>query len=365
MQVKEIMTHNPACCTSDSGLQEVARKMVENDCGCIPIIDSYAGMKPIGTITDRDITVSTVAGGQNPLLMQASDIMSIDLATVKPDTSLEECLRTMEERDIRRILVVDEQGRCCGIVAQADIVKLEQNPLRTTDFIREISESGPSRKMTMSKGFENASSYLRTGTVVPVLIGIGSIAALIYFGSQRKNSRYREDSDYQIDEEPEFTPVPITDRYVDADEEIERRQQKLENRVRELKSEIQSAVENIEPSTTEFLPSAGRFELKQSGGGQFYFNLRAGNGQIILSSEVYNSKDAAQKGIESVRKNASDSRRYEHRVNQNQEPYFVLKAGNGEIIGRSETFSSEIAMENAISTVMKNAPDAEISETAS
>src|SRR5215218_7365045 len=105
MRVSEVMTNNPACCTPDSGLQEVARMMVENDCGCIPVVDSYLEMKPVGTITDRDITVCTVAGGQNPLVMKASDIMSINIATVNPDTSLEECLKTMEERDIRRILV--------------------------------------------------------------------------------------------------------------------------------------------------------------------------------------------------------------------------------------------------------------------
>src|SRR5438045_2634773 len=107
MKVREVMTSNPACCTPDSTLQEVARMMIQNDCGCIPVVNDLTNRKPVGTITDRDITVRTVAAGQNPVPMKASDIMSIDVATIKPNQSLEECFRKMEEKEIRRILVVD------------------------------------------------------------------------------------------------------------------------------------------------------------------------------------------------------------------------------------------------------------------
>lgn len=105
---------------------------------------------------------------------------------------------------------------------------------------------------------------------------------------------------------------------------------------------------------------AGKFEIKEGASGKFRFNLKAGNGQIILTSEAYESKQGAEKGIESVRKNAADDNRYERKTAKNDEAYFVLKAGNGEPLGRSETYTSTSAMENGIESVKKNAPDAEV-----
>lgn len=107
---------------------------------------------------------------------------------------------------------------------------------------------------------------------------------------------------------------------------------------------------------------AGKFELKQLKNGQFLFNLKAGNGQIILTSEQYKAKAGALNGIESVRKNAADEGRFEVLEAKNGEPYFVLKAGNHEVIGKSETYSSESALKNGIASVMKNAPEAEVVE---
>lgn len=103
---------------------------------------------------------------------------------------------------------------------------------------------------------------------------------------------------------------------------------------------------------------AGKFEIKK-GSRKFRFNLKAGNGQVILSSETYETKQGAEKGVESVKKNVSDDNRYERKNSTNGEAYFVLKAGNGETLGRSETYSSISAMENGIESVKKNAPDAE------
>ena len=105
---------------------------------------------------------------------------------------------------------------------------------------------------------------------------------------------------------------------------------------------------------------SGKFEIKESKSGKFHFNLKAGNGQIILSSETYETKQGAEKGVESVRKNAPEDKHYERKTATNGEDYFVLKAGNGEPLGRSETYSSKSAMENGIESVKSNAPDAEI-----
>jgi uncharacterized protein YegP (UPF0339 family) len=99
---------------------------------------------------------------------------------------------------------------------------------------------------------------------------------------------------------------------------------------------------------------AARFVLKAAAGGQFMFNLKAGNNEVILTSELYTQKASAEAGIESVRKNAPDDARFERRTAKDNSPYFVLKAGNGEVIGVSEMYSSTIAMERGIASVKKN-----------
>jgi len=100
---------------------------------------------------------------------------------------------------------------------------------------------------------------------------------------------------------------------------------------------------------------AGKFELKMTKNGQYMFNLKATNGQVILTSELYKQKSSAENGIESVRKNSVREGAFEARVNAKGEPYFILKATNGQEIGRSEYYSSRAALENGIESVKKNA----------
>jgi uncharacterized protein YegP (UPF0339 family) len=109
---------------------------------------------------------------------------------------------------------------------------------------------------------------------------------------------------------------------------------------------------------------AGKFVLKKTSNGQVMFNLKASNGQVILTSETYKTMAAAQNGIESVRKNAALVSRYERKQTAKGAPYFVLKAANGEPIGKSETYSSNSAMENGIESVKKNAPKAAVEKPA-
>jgi uncharacterized protein YegP (UPF0339 family) len=99
---------------------------------------------------------------------------------------------------------------------------------------------------------------------------------------------------------------------------------------------------------------AARFVIKTSKDGQFMFVLKAGNNEIILTSELYTQKQSAENGIESVRKNAPDDARFDRKTAKNGEPYFVLKAANGEVIGASEMYSSTSAMERGIASVKKN-----------
>jgi uncharacterized protein YegP (UPF0339 family) len=104
---------------------------------------------------------------------------------------------------------------------------------------------------------------------------------------------------------------------------------------------------------------AGYFELKNSAGGQFMFNLKAGNHEVILSSERYTTKAAAENGIASVKTNSPNDLSYHRKTAKDDSPYFVLVAGNGQTIGKSEMYSSTSAMENGIKSVKTNAPAAE------
>lgn len=107
---------------------------------------------------------------------------------------------------------------------------------------------------------------------------------------------------------------------------------------------------------------AGKFEIKAGKTGKFRFNLKAGNGQIILTSEAYDTRKAAEGGIASVKKNAGDDKRFERKTAKDGSPYFVLKAANGEPIGKSEMYKTASSMESGIASVGKNAPDAPISD---
>lgn len=102
---------------------------------------------------------------------------------------------------------------------------------------------------------------------------------------------------------------------------------------------------------------SAHFHLKPSGS-QFMFNLKGGNGETVLTSELYVSKQGAHGGIASVKVNAPLDARYERRTNTGGAPYFVLKAANGEIIGTSEAYSSTSARNTAIEWVRANAPSA-------
>ena len=143
MQVKDLMTPDPTCCTPDTTLQRVAELMVEHDCGEIPVVDNVASMLPVGVITDRDITCRTVAKGLNPLTLTVSDCMTAPCVTVTPDTSLAECCRILEENQIRRVPVVDASGACCGIVALADIAQHAKRR-ETAEVVKEVSEPSAS-----------------------------------------------------------------------------------------------------------------------------------------------------------------------------------------------------------------------------
>lgn len=107
---------------------------------------------------------------------------------------------------------------------------------------------------------------------------------------------------------------------------------------------------------------AGKFVVSRRSNGEYQFSLCASNGQNILASEGYSSRDACLNGIESVRKNAIDPARFEARTASDGRPYFVLKAGNHQVIGQSQMYASEASRDNGIESVRNHAPGAALTE---
>jgi uncharacterized protein YegP (UPF0339 family) len=106
----------------------------------------------------------------------------------------------------------------------------------------------------------------------------------------------------------------------------------------------------------------GKFVITTRKNGEFQFSLNAGNGQSILASEGYSSKPNCINGIESVKTNSQVESRFDKKTSTNGKYYFNLKATNGQIIGTSEIYESSASMENGIASVMKNAPEASVED---
>jgi CBS domain-containing protein len=136
--VQDVMTPDPAFCTPETSLEDVAKLMVQHECGEIPIVESRVSLEPIGVVTDRDIVCRVVARGKNPLAYTAADCMTQPVVTVRIDAPLAEAVTMMEKHQIRRVPVVDAQGCCVGIVAQADVAWSEDDR-EVGKLVREVS----------------------------------------------------------------------------------------------------------------------------------------------------------------------------------------------------------------------------------
>jgi CBS domain-containing protein len=130
------MTPEPADCARDTSLTDVARMMVDYDCGIIPVVEEE---RLIGVITDRDIVCRTLAQGKDPFEMAVGDCMTIPPLAVRLEDDLERCMNLMQEHQVRRIFVQDKAGRCIGVVSQADLAQhaLDHD---TGHLVREISQ---------------------------------------------------------------------------------------------------------------------------------------------------------------------------------------------------------------------------------
>jgi len=140
--VTSVMTANPACCTAQTPLRDVAQMMIRNDCGQIPVVDDRN--VPVGVVTDRDIAVRVVAQGRDSNGCCAGDAMTSPAQTLREDSSLKDAVCLMEAAKIRRVPVVDASGALSGIVSIADIA-LAGKKTATAEVVKEVSEPGSSQ----------------------------------------------------------------------------------------------------------------------------------------------------------------------------------------------------------------------------
>lgn len=139
MDVTSVMTPNPVCCTRDTPLRDVANMMVDHDCGQIPVVESKDDRTPVGVVTDRDIAIRIVAEGRDANASTAGDAMSTPCKTVTTSTTLKDCVCLMEAERVRRVPVVDADGKLAGIVSIADIA-LAGKDAATAEVVTKVSE---------------------------------------------------------------------------------------------------------------------------------------------------------------------------------------------------------------------------------
>jgi CBS domain-containing protein len=141
MKVREAMTPNPVCCVPTDSAQKVARTLCEGNVGSVPVVDDQQSRKLLGMITDRDLCCSVLAAGLDPKKTTIEKFISLNPATCRDGENLDSCERLMQERQIRRIPIVDGEGRVVGIVSQADVA-LKEKPEKVAKTVAEVSKPG-------------------------------------------------------------------------------------------------------------------------------------------------------------------------------------------------------------------------------
>ena len=134
--IRDVMTKDPHALEGGASVIDAARLMRDEDAGIVPVVE---GEKLVGTVTDRDIAVRVVAEGKSPESVTVGEIASRDLVTIDPQQELSEALRLMARHQVRRLPVVEEDGKLVGIVAQADIAR-NASDAQTGDLVEDISK---------------------------------------------------------------------------------------------------------------------------------------------------------------------------------------------------------------------------------
>jgi len=136
----EVMTPDPVCCVPDDALTRIAALMKSEDVGSVPVVESQSSKRLIGIVTDRDIVIKAVAGGLAVDQATARDAMTSNPASCSEDDEVGQAMKLMAQRQIRRMPVVDAQGRVAGIIAQADVATRMRSDTDTGQMVESISE---------------------------------------------------------------------------------------------------------------------------------------------------------------------------------------------------------------------------------
>ena len=148
MIVRDVMTRDPVCCLTTDSAQKVAGILHKQNVGSIPVVRDEASRKLIGIITDRDLCCAVVAKGLDPKSTPIEKFVSRNPATSRESAELDQCERIMQERQVRRIPIVDDDGRVIGIVSQADLA-LKDKPERVAKMVAEISKPQSSAPVSL------------------------------------------------------------------------------------------------------------------------------------------------------------------------------------------------------------------------
>ncbi len=138
-RVADVMTREPRTITPDTPIEEAARLFAELDSGALPVVDSVDDPTPIGMLTDRDIVTRVLAEGDNPLELTVADCMTSPALTVGMDDDVEDVVHIFEQAQVRRAIVVDDAGHCCGILSQADLAFVLDDAL-AAEMVRAVSQ---------------------------------------------------------------------------------------------------------------------------------------------------------------------------------------------------------------------------------
>lgn len=139
MRIENIMTRQPICCSPADKVQAVAQLMKQHDVGALPVVTDMVSRQLAGIVTDRDLCISAMADGKDPRTTPIAAYFTRSVITCFPEDSLEACEKKMKKHRVRRILVVDKDNSCIGIVAQADIARVDQAD-NFRELITEISK---------------------------------------------------------------------------------------------------------------------------------------------------------------------------------------------------------------------------------
>lgn len=142
MQVRDVMTRDPACVTPGATIREAAQLMQRENVGIVPVVEEKGTKRLLGVVTDRDIAIRVVAEGRDGAA-RVSEVMSTSrIKTCTPDDDVDEAMEVMANEQVRRIPIIDDRGSLVGIVAQADIVRKAHDGGRAADTVQQISEPG-------------------------------------------------------------------------------------------------------------------------------------------------------------------------------------------------------------------------------